>query len=149
MTRKLRIALATLALAGAASLACGDDGPSGPSESSLVGVWSATKLELASVDLDPPITIDGLAGGVTLTLFIDAGHTWHSIQTTPGEPNFEGNGTWSLDGRTLTTTDDTGDAEDFRVSRSGNTMTLIAHSTEDLDNDGTDDQVKVTMVFVQ
>lgn len=147
MISKLRIALATLALAGAASLACGD-GPSGPSESSLVGVWSATKVEMASV-ADPTITIDGLAGGGTLTLFMDGDHTWHSIQTEPGEPNLEENGTWSLHGRSLTMIDDGGESEDFRVSCSGNTMTLILYTSADIDLDGDDDEVKVTMEFVK
>jgi hypothetical protein len=144
---KLRIARGTLALAAAASLACGD-GPSGPSESSLVGVWSATKIEMASV-ADPNITIDGLAGGGTLTLTMDVDHTWHSIQTEPGEPNLEEDGTWSLHGRTLTMMDDGGESEDFRASCSGNTMTLVLYTTADIDLDGDEDDVKVTMVFVK
>lgn len=147
MTSKLRIAFATLGLLAAASLGCGDDGPTGPSASSLIGAWDATKAELVSLE-DPSQKLDALAGG-TLHLVIYDDHTWESVQTQPGQSDFLGNGTWSLSGRTLTLTGDDGDVIEYRVSCDGSTMTLTTNLTWDYDLDGTEEPARVTMVFVQ
>lgn len=144
MTSRLRIALGTLGLVAAAGTGCGDSGPTGPSASSLIGTWNATKVEMVSL-ADTTYRIDGLEGGQTLVLYIYEDHSWESIQTRPGEPDFLGAGTWSLSGRTLTITADGEDPEAFRVSCDGSVMRLTLATTWDYDFDGTDEPARMSM----
>lgn len=148
MTSRLRIALGTLGLVAAASIGCGDSGSTGPSASSLIGTWSATKVEMVSL-ADTTYRIDGLEGGQTLVLYIYEDHTWESIQTRPGQSDFHGAGTWSLSGRTLTITAEGESPEKFRVSCDGSIMKLSLETTWDYDFDGTAEPARMSMHFVK
>jgi lipocalin-like protein len=146
MTNRIRIALGALALLAGASLGCGDSGgATGPSASSLVGTWNAVKVELVSL-AEPTAKIDGLAGGATLTMTVNADHTWQTVQTDPVDPDLFGQGTWSLSGSTLTITEQ-GESVNFKVKCDGSTMTLTASTTWDYDMDGTEEPAKMTLMF--
>ena len=148
MRTKARIGFATLGLLAAAGLACGgDNGATGPSASDLVGQWNAVKAELVSNE-KPTDKIDVLAGGVTLTLWLNDDHTWSSHQYAPGGNDLWSYGTWSLKGSTLTITEN-GDSETVRVTCNGTTMTLKGNTTWDHDLDGIDEPATLTMNFTK
>ncbi|HSB55680.1 MAG TPA: hypothetical protein VLD58_15070 [Gemmatimonadales bacterium] len=89
MKASLRLALAL----GVAVAACGG-GATAPSPTSFAGSWRATKVEYVSI-ANPATKIDVIAQGATLTVQLNAGGSYSSVMTIPGEPQENTTGTWS------------------------------------------------------
>jgi hypothetical protein len=126
---------------------CGDDS-TGPSESSLVGTWRATKVELISVQ-DPAIKFDLVALGATVRLVLGSSKAYTLTLSVPGEPQEIVTGSWSSSGDVLTLTDESGDMQ-FDMTLSGNTLTLTGADGEfDFNDDDVDEPAHLNMVLVR
>ncbi|MFQ5652187.1 MAG: lipocalin family protein [bacterium] len=137
MNRKMRyFATFVVMTACLTGLHCGDDNPAGP-ESALVGTWeliSITTLE-DGVTFNAGQTIDlgdGATMSMTGTLVItETTYAWSVTVTwtfpgTPPQTETERiSGTYTVDGSTLTLTEDgSGDVETAKFSRTGNRLTI-------------------------
>lgn len=135
-------AIALQLCTAAVLVACGG-GVSGPSESSLVGAWHATKMEYVSkagagqVEL----VIQGWAAVLTL----DADRTGTLTVTPATLPAWSWTGAWEVDG------------DLFRIAGQGADIALSEGSLRlngfdggyDFDADGTPEPAKINFVMVQ
>ncbi|HEX7024324.1 MAG TPA: lipocalin family protein [Gemmatimonadales bacterium] len=123
---------------GIALAACGDGGTA-PDSSTFEGTWVATKVEYTSV-ANPATKVDVISLGGTLTVQFNAGGSYSSVMTVPGDPQQATNGTWSasVDVFTLHWVESgiTNEMQ-FDYTLSGNTLTLVG-ADSDFDFAGTD-----------
>lgn len=107
---------------------CGGKSSTGPNEQSLPGTWQATRAEFVS-RANPSVRMEIVSKGATMTLVLDAAHTYSMTVTNPGQSPDVVSGTWSAstDVLTLKQTGRSGDSQ-FDMNLSGNTLTLTGGS---------------------
>lgn len=116
---------ACIVIVSGSVLGCGEDG-AGPSLASILGTWTATKIELVRV-ANPATKTDVFAIGVTASLELNANQTFTSTFDAPGSQADISTGTFTYSAGTLTlntTSSIPPETLTFGVGRSGNTMTL-------------------------
>ncbi len=124
------------------SVACGG-GVSGPSESSLVGTWHATKMEYISKAGGGQVEL--VSQGWAAVLSLDADRTGTLAVTPAALPAWSWTGVWEVDG------------DLFRIAGQGADITLSGGTLRlngfdgvyDFDGDGTPDPAKLNLVLVQ
>ncbi len=118
-----------------------------PSAESIVGTWSATKVQYASTT--GLGTVDVIALGGTATLVLNQDMTFH-YYCALGQKTIENIvGTWDVsDGLTLTISPT--NKMQFDASLSGNTLTMSgADRSYDFDNDNELEDAKLSMTFTR
>jgi len=107
----------------------------------LVGTWVLTKVTI-TFGTGQSITLEGQAlqaAGISGTITIRADGTYTAVMNMGDDPITE-NGTWTIDGNNLTLTTSEG-SETVPFTLSGNKLTITI--TEDIDEDGQDDTMKL------
>ena len=145
-SRRLLLVLPALLFA-----ACGDDDSTGPVNSSLVGTWDATVIQLTSV-ADPGEAVELVSQGASGRLVLQADGGFGLSVGVPGEPTEFGNGDWSSTD-VLTLDFGEGDIQgrwQFDIDLNGNTLRLTGADTEwDFDDDGSEDPAKLNLTLVR
>jgi hypothetical protein len=131
----------SIAVLGAAALACGGDDE--PSIESISGTWDIVKFEYVSVE-NSSQRVDLVALGMTGTVNLNDNGQYAATTEEPGFPPETVTGTWSYtaDTFTLVETGSTGDAT-FDMSIGNDVLTLTgANSDYDFDDDGIPEPAK-------
>lgn len=133
---------ATLLLATALVVGCGDNNSTGPSLSDLAGNWNATKAQF-TLDANPAVSLDVVQVGGTVALVVTSDGKFTFTGTLPGAPGpIVVTGTWAIDGNKVTVTNDADPNNPvtgtFSLSSDKNTLSVtIQHTTiVDLTQDG-------------
>ena len=145
-SRRLLLVLPALLFA-----ACGDDDSTGPVNSSLVGTWDATVIQLTSV-ADPGTVVELVGQGGNGRLVLQADGGFGLSVGIPGMGTEFGNGDWSSTD-VLTLDFGEGDIQgrwQFDIDLNGNTLRLTGADTEwDFDDDGSEDPAKLNLTLVR
>jgi len=123
MTASWRVGL--IGIVGSMAIACGGDG-TGPSSQSIVGTWTATRIEIMSA-ANASIKEEFVSQGFTLTIAFSAGNTFAATSKWPGESTEGFNGIYAETNSNLTITQTFPPPTltlSFARSLSGNTLTL-------------------------
>lgn len=141
---RLLLTLSVLFLAS-----CGDDDATGPVNSSLVGTWDATTIQLTSV-ADPGTMVELISQGANGRLVLQADGGFGLSIGVPGMDTEFGNGDWSSTD-VLTLSFGEGDIQgtwQFDFDLNGDTLRLTGADTEwDFDDNGTDDPAKLDLTL--
>jgi len=149
MRNRTRVFMGGVIVAAAALAACG--GSTGPSPASLVGTWTATKAEFTWV-ANPGTKVNIVAHGSTVTLVLNADHTYTVTVLTPGEPDDVRTSTWSssADVLTLNNAPPMQGEMQFDMSLSGSTLTLTGgHTGFDFNDDQIDEDATLNLVLTK
>lgn len=121
-------------------------------EENLVGTWTLATMTIPNPEGGDPITVPAAFAGISMVVTINANGTY-SATVNFGDGEDTENGTWSATATTLTLTA-AGEEIDLPYTLSGNTLTLVFNTTDmgieiDLDEDGTPDDVTLTLTFTK
>lgn len=146
--RNTRLILTAGAVGGVLALAACGSSSTGPSPESLVGNWTATRAEFA-LQSNPATKVEIIHSGSTLTLALNANHTYTLTIKTPGEPNDVTSNTWTSSRDLLTLNLSNGEMQ-FDMTLSGNTLTLAGgHKPFDVNDDGQLEESIMSLVLTK
>jgi hypothetical protein len=94
----------------------------------LVGVWDATVFRYVSV-ADPPVVVDLIAQGVTLTVTIGPDSRW-AVVVNGGDPEMS---EWLIEGDQLITRN--GESQAFTFALEGDVLSMEGATAFDMDGD--------------
>lgn len=140
--KPLILILSSVLLIGGLLVQCHKKSSTGPAEDDLVGTWVLTGITIPGLGTFTPAL---MGYTVTVTLRNDGTYTWTEME--------EGNetsstGTWSATSNTITLTDD-GETESVPYALEGNQLSVTMTIPVDLDDDGTEEMLEVTLVFTR
>ena len=150
----MRVTLVVLVAAAALAAACGgSDGgssgsPTGPSGSSLVGTWKASRAEFVGV-ANPSQRVEIVSLGVSVTLALQGGGAYTLTIAEPNLPPEVATGAWTASRDVLRLTPaGMSWSHEFDMTLDGNTLTLLNATFEfDVNGDDRDDQAKLNMTL--
>lgn len=144
----MRIAKLALVAAAVGLVGCSDDGTGPGDENGIVGLWSAIEWTIA--DPTGAFSIDLVAQGAAVTVDIRADDTFTVTTVIFGQTE-SSSGTVAVNGSTVTMTDPVDGPMTFNMTMSGTDRMTLTSSGElwDLDQDGQDDMVDMTLVLLR
>jgi hypothetical protein len=140
---------AIFALVAALVVGCGSDESSGPPSEQLTGTWAATVWRYTATS--GGATVDLIATGSTGELKLDASGSGSLTRTPPGRASETRSFTWQRDGEFISFIYGPGNDDNFRVSLSGNVLTLTHNGSKsyDVNDDGTQESCNWLLQFTR
>ena len=119
-----------------------DENGNGEHPAALVGTWELTQVEIGGQTMTPEQI------GQEITVIFRADGTYTMEQTTDDETETE-NGTWTTTDSTITLTPTGGEPDTVPYTLAGNKLRVTVTMEMDLDEDGVEEEVEVTMEFTK